>query len=252
MAAVTILHRLFPAVPLLALALTPACHRRACVPAPEPIPGRPDYGRLTEMRPVPGNLISNGGFESGLLPWFSTSDIPPVLSTEVAHSGQNSLHALLHGQPGSRGQYKWGAFYEVGKIPFPKYLSLWYRVDGWQAANVPQYLMVMVAASNGALSYQIRYAFGGADKAPMNSDGNVHFIMARTELPPFGQWAHLSLDLAQDFQKEWRRIPLEFDALRFAVVVRYDAIREPLRAPVHADVYFDDVYVGWLPPPNES
>jgi hypothetical protein len=156
------------------------------------------------------------------------------------------------GTAGSRGQHKWGAIYEVGKVPFPKHLSLWYRVDHWQAANAPQYLMLMVAVCNGDYSYQIRYVFGGIEQIPYNSDGNVRFVLVRTELPRLGEWAHLTIDLEQDFRTHWQRVPSEFDRLRVAPMVRYDAIREPLEAPVSADVYFDDVYVGWFPAPDDQ
>jgi hypothetical protein len=165
----------------------------------------------------------------------------------MAHTGAASLVGHLRAEAGARDQRRWGAMYEVGLVPFPSRLSLNYRVERWERANATQYLLLAVMVAAGGETYQMRYILAGWDAAPYNSKGNVRFIVVKPGAPPVGQWVHFEADLQRDFQQQWGRVPRNFESLRFAVEVRYEALAGPLEAPIAADVYFDDVFAGWGP-----
>jgi len=203
----------------------------------------------------PWRLVSNGGFEAGVAPWFVPGDeswpAPVTVARGLARGGERALVAKLRGPVGARGQRKWGAMYELGSVPFPRRISFHYRVERWQAANAPQYVQLCVIVVNRNrevrryTNFQVRYVLAGLDRLPYNSLGNTKFVMVRKGPPPLGRWVRFARDLHADFRRLWGLVPTDFEQLRLTMHVRYDAIEAPLAAPVAADVYFDDVFVGW-------
>lgn len=237
----------------LLLGLCSGCRAPA---APRPDAGHGvDWAAVTERAPVTGDLLVNGGFEGGLAPWFAP-DAPGwsagEVVTGVAHGGTHSLLARVRGQAGSTPERRWGAMFAVGSVPFPQYASLWYRVDRWEASDALQYLLFAVLVESGGQSYQVRYFLAGPDAVPYNDKGNFRVVTVHKGPPELGRWVHFTADLHRDFRERWGRVPASFGALRFAVEARYDTRDRPLARDVAADVYFDDVYVGFSPPPERE
>jgi len=139
--------------------------------------------------------------------------------------------------------------YQVGAVPFPRHVSLWYRVDRWRPGNAVQYVFFAVLVGSGGTSYQIRYFLSGVDAMPYRDNGNVRFVLVRPGAPPQGTWVHFTADLHQDFLQRWGRVPSSFERLSFAVEARYEAPTK-LNESIEADVTFDDVFVGWTPAPG--
>ena len=213
--------------------------------------GGVDWGAMVERLAGTANLISNGGFEANLAPWFVPQDDawrPGEVVTSVARGGRSSLATPLRAATGTTGQRRWGAMYEVGTVPFPRVASLWYRVERWEAANAPQYLLFAVLLGAGGQTYQMRYFLAGVETIPYNDQGNARFVLARKGPPETGRWISFTADLHRDFRERWGRVPQSFEWLRFAVETRYEVLGPPLERAIAADVYFDDVTVGWSAP----
>lgn len=207
-----------------------------------------DWAGFAERLSVSGSLVTNGGFEHGLAPWFAPA-LPGWRHGEVlagpAHGGARSLFARLRGEAGSADERRWGAIYEVGTVPFPRHASLWYRVERWQPANAIQYLLLAVMVGTGGQTWQVRYFLAGAAAIPYNEKGNVRYVLVRQGPPEIGRWVSFATDLHRDFEQRWGRVPRNFEWLRIAVEARYDTRGVPLDREAAADVYFDDVYVGY-------
>jgi hypothetical protein len=205
--------------------------------------------------PVTGNLIANGGFERGLGPWFAPRDPgweQGDVSSEAAHGGGFGLRTLLRGSAGDTLGRRWGAMFEVGTVPFPRHVSLWYRVDRWGPANALQYLLFAVLVGSGPHTFQLRYILAGMDTVPYNDKGNVRFVLVRKGPPRIGAWIRFTTDLHQEFQQRWDRVPRDFEWLRFAIEARYDTRGKALDRSAAADVSFDDVFVGYSKPDDPA
>jgi hypothetical protein len=208
---------------------------------------------VVEGKPTTGNLLANGGFEGGLAPWYIPGGPawePGVVSSAAARSGKTSLHCALRAPAGERQQKRWGAMFAVGAVPFPRHVSLFYRADRWVAGSALQYVLFAVLIGAGDVSYQIRYFLCGPSAIPYNEQGNVRFFLVAKGPPALGTWTRFSTDLHRDFTERWGRVPHNFETLQVAVEARYEPLSGPLDRSIAADVYFDDVYVGYGTPPG--
>ncbi len=225
-----------------------ACQKQEPAPPP-PSPPRA-WAAYVESKQPSGNLIVNGGFEDGVAPWF-VPDLDhwvraPEVVTSVARTGKHALRGFVEAAPGDARQMKSGAMYTLGALPFPRHVSFWYRVARWEPANVPQYILFVVVVSGaGGDNYQLRYFVTGPDTMPYKEGGNVAYTLVHKGAPPVGGWAQFTTDLHRDFREKWGRVPDAFESLRFGVMVRYDADRVKVSKPLAAEVFFDDLYVGW-------
>jgi hypothetical protein len=180
-------------------------------------------------------------------PWFvpkAPGWAPGEVVTSPVHGGQHSLHAALRGASGTTEERRWGALYEVGAVPLPNTVSLWYRVDTWRPAGALQYLLFAVMVGFEGRSEQIRYFLAGPEAIPYNEQGNMRFVLVSKGAPALGRWVRFQTNLHQDFAKRWGHIPHDFTWLRFAIEARYDTRGKPLDQDATADVFYDDVYIG--------
>ena len=70
-----------------------------------------------------------------------------------------------------------------------------------------------------------------------------HFVFVNRDEPVEGEWVPFKLDVREDFQELWGRVPEDVEKLRLLFEVRWDSKQAGDGTP-RADVYYDDLYVG--------
>ena len=208
-----------------------------------------------------GNLLVNGSFERGTEPWWFFTDRPYwagfTLSRDYAVDGVYSAHLRLRAFSWDEGTKIWGLIQEVeaplgargGRLPFPRRLAGYYRVENWRRATAKQYLQVVIIVWGDPdprvrelSNIQIRYILAGVTRPPFGIR-NARFRFLGPEEPPQGEWVYFERDLHRDFEELWGHIPASVEKIRVLFEVRYDGKRQG-EGPGSADVYFDALYLG--------
>lgn len=140
-----------------------------------------------------------------------------------------------------------GAIQEVSPSEFPNRISGYYKVENWNRGTKKQYLqfVVIVWGDQDVPRYpniQIRYILAGITAPPFNI-GNGRFMFLGEEEPKQSTWIHFQRDLRADFIEKWGHVPWDFKKIRFLFETRYDG-KIPEESNIHADVYFDQLYLG--------
>jgi hypothetical protein len=199
---------------------------------------------------APQNILKNGSFEEGKDPWFHLSSENWngfELSDRYAVDGRYSLYLPLRGELGSEGIQIFGAIQEVSPPEFPNRISGYYRVENWNQGTKKQYLQFVVIIWNDPdvpqyPNIQIRYILAGVTSPPFNIN-NGRFIFLGGEEPKQSTWIPFQRDLRADFIEKWGHVPRGFKKIRFLFETRYD-YKIPEEGNIHADVYFDQLYLG--------
>ncbi len=199
---------------------------------------------------APSNLFENGSLEEGKDPWFwlTTPNWRGfMLSDRHAVDGRYSIHLPLRADAGNRSTMIFGAIQEVAPPVFPGRISGYYRVENWNRGTPKQYVQFVVIVWNDPAvrkwpNIQIRYILSGLRSPPFTiSNGKMLFL--GPEEPVQGAWIPFERDLVDDFKNYWGHVPEGFTKIRILFEVRYDGRRPEDEAP-HADVYFDQLFLG--------
>jgi hypothetical protein len=201
---------------------------------------------------VPSNLFQNGSFESGPNPWISLTTeawgTPFAVSSEQAHSGQQSALLELRAKPEDTGPKVFGVVQEMSPpAEFPEVISGYYWVENWERGAPKQYLQFVIIAfgannlPGGHVNHQIRYVLAGVSQPPLEI-ANAKYIFLTQQDPPTGQWVHFEVPVSKDFAEQWGDIPKNYQRLRLLFEVRYDD--KPPGAEAKADAFYDDLYMG--------
>lgn len=225
---------------LLAVALVIAGCGVLDAPPPRPTP-----------RPAAFNLFVNPGFEDGSQPWlsFQPADSPPFsVSDAAAHSGAQSAHLVLEGDTNFAETRAAGATQEVKTSGFPEFVSGYYRVDSWDPQARLQYLEFVVRVSGADLlpespTHDVRFLIAGAPTDPTTTP-DVHLIFLSRAAPVIGKWTYFAYPIKRAFESRFDRAPARWDSLQVSFEARYDGWNGSAPAKA-ADVYFDDLYVGF-------
>lgn len=202
------------------------------------------------------NLFRNSSFEAttddgapDTSPWTTlVGDAGFVISDDYAHSGSESAHLQMDDPVEAEGAKVYYLVQEITPGEFPDYLEGYYRVENWQRGTGKQYLQFVVIAfgpknfPTTALNFQIRYILAGIDSPPFEI-GNAYFQFLNTEEPVEGQWVKFSAPIRDDFKRLWNAVPEDFDYMRLLFEVRWDD-KVAGEGASHADVYYDDLYIG--------
>lgn len=201
---------------------------------------------------TPGNLLANPGFEEGRDPWFSLRPPQFLLTDELANSGGHSAHLPLRGEPNEDGHKIIYLVQELAADEFPEVISGYYRVENWNKGTPLQYIQFVIVVFDAQgipgeefLNHQIRYVLGGIDRAPFGIR-NGKFVFLGGEEVTEGEWIYFERNLRQDFEELWGAVPGPFGTIRLLYEVRYDD-KQMGEGPLHADVYYDDLYLGPAP-----
>ncbi|MCA9298411.1 MAG: hypothetical protein KDA28_05055, partial [Phycisphaerales bacterium] len=172
------------------------------------------------------------------------------ISSDVAHRGEQAALLRLDTRESDNGARIYGVIQEFDEQAFPRYLSGWYRVEDWARGTEKQYIQVVVIAWRPSPmpvgmrsgSYQIAYTLAGVAQPPLRI-ANRKFILSGVVEPVEDEWIFFEFDLHDDFRKQWRLIPSNYEFVRVLFEVRYDDKdeAEPVGA---ARVYYDDLYIG--------
>ena len=73
--------------------------------------------------------------------------------------------------------------------------------------------------------------------------GNVRNRVIGEGPPELGSWVRFDLPVKSDFEQRWGTVPANYRQLRIMFAVRWDDKEEG--APLHADVYYDDLFFGF-------
>jgi hypothetical protein len=213
----------------------------------------------------PGNLLANPGFEAGREGWSYPTYSKYWKDFEIAEAGartgQRAARLRLERDPSSRPRRTEisGVVQELRPEAFPERLGGWYRVQRWEKESEPTdlYLQVVVIVWDdprigtivrperpvkGLRNYQMRYYLAGLEEPPFR------LVNARLEFvdkgpPKLGVWTHFEVPLRSDFERLWGVVPEGYDRLRILFEARWDNM--PAEASVHADVYYDDLYLDY-------
>lgn len=203
----------------------------------------------------PSNYLANASFEEGRLPWFNLatdgnkywSDFR--VTDAQAHSGSKSALFELRSE-GREATCVMGVIALFEGVPIPAHIGGWYRVEDWQRGTPLQFTQVVVSL-HGTRGYdhppgigtQIAWILDGLD-APPYPMGNRKFFPVGKKRPVQGRWQRFDIDLARDFEEAWGPLPTDYDQMYVFFEARYDQRLAGAERPVHADVYFDDLYLG--------
>jgi hypothetical protein len=197
-----------------------------------------------------GNLLTNGSFENGAVPWVSlTTEHWEAFTVTDGHAmdGRHSAQLVLRGKVSAEGTKIVGAVQEVSPATFPRRLSGFYRIERWTRGTVKQYLQVVVIvfgnlASRPFPNYQIRYVLAGINTRPLQIVNARYVHLGGSDLQE-KKWVRFDMDLHADFQREWGRVPTEFSKIRILLEFRYDE-KDSGGSEVIADVYYDKLHLG--------
>ena len=214
----------------------------------------------------------NPGFEHGREPWVRMSNgffgAFDLVEAPV-RSGRQAALLRVHWEKGQAGHpvKVFGIVQEhrpesrPDPSRFPEVLSGWFRIDRWEKESPATNLYVQVVAavsgdpraariispSGGAdtpTNYQIRYYLAGQAK-PAFTLSNARIQILRKGLPALGEWTHFEIPLKEDFQRLWGTVPTGYEFLRVLFEARWD--NKPEGTSVHADVVYDDLFLGFGP-----
>lgn len=232
------------------LAILPAC-------SPQP-PG------ASQRWASQDNWLANASFEDGRDPWKSLAPSSPFwrdfsISDTVARSGRHSAKLALDSrQRNDQGTWVWGVVRDLPTDRLPRTLSGSYRVQGWKQGARHQYLQVVVSLTpapgrgfpvfetGSEAPLQVAWVLGGIDRQPFEI-GNRKFVFLGPLEVPQDRWVDFTIDLPAAFQESWGFLPEGFASLRVLFEARYDQW-QPDQGEVSGDVFFDDLYLGELPP----
>ncbi|MFQ5472603.1 MAG: hypothetical protein ACE5FA_06950 [Dehalococcoidia bacterium] len=201
-----------------------------------------------------GNLFDNAGFEEGADPWFTLNeDSGFEVSKEFARSGEYSAILRMDDPVSAEGARVYYLVQELEPEGFPEVVEGFYRVENWGRGTDRQYVQVVIIAmepenfpADIASNFQLRYVLAGLDVDPFeNPDGpvNARMVFVSRDEPVQGEWVEFRLNVREDFERLWDRVPEGFDRLRLLFEVRWDAKPAGDGAP-RGDVYYDDLYIG--------
>lgn len=212
----------------------------------------------------PSNLLANPGFEQGREGWSWRESSPHwrdfAIADEPVHGGAAAAHLPLRQPAGAepRSVVVHGVVQELRPERFPETISGWYRVERWDksAPETDLYLQLVVIVWGDPRTpeivsprrpirrlrnYQLRYYLAGLEE-PAFSIRNARLLFVSRGPPPRGEWRRFEVPLRRDFEEQWGVVPEGFESLRVLFEARWDNM--PPGSSVHADVYFDDLYVG--------
>ena len=200
----------------------------------------------------PGNLLANPGFEAGTEPWITLADESGFeVTPEQASCGAASAVLRMHDPATAEGSKVYYLVQEINPDQFPDTVRGLYRVENWNHGTVRQYLQFVIIAigpknfeglSQQHPNYQIRYPLAGIQSPPFPI-GNAFFEFLGRDEPVQGQWVPFEANIKADFERLWKRVPDDYEKLRFLFEVRWDAKTAGDGAP-SGDVYYDDLYAG--------
>ena len=214
-----------------------------------------------------GNLLENPGFEAGEAGWTYPLDSPYWGKFEVVespvHGGRRAAHLRLRAGPEDRSNATWilGVMQEPSPERFPDVLGGHYRVETWEkGADVTDLYLQAVAivwtrdsgrvvdpqnpaANQGLLNYQLRFYLAGISEPPfLLSNAKVSFVAKGG--PELGRWTYFEIPLRQEFERQWGSVPVGYDRIRVLFEARWD--NRPPGSRIEADVYFDDLFLGYV------
>jgi hypothetical protein len=157
-----------------------------------------------------------------------------------------------------------GVLQELRPQRFPDLVSGWYRVESWEkGADVTDLYLQFVAilwghpeaprlvypdAPNPAIkNVQLRYYLAGVAEPPF-ALANARLAFVTRELPVEGRWSRFEIHLLRDFERAWGKVPSDYEFLRLLFEARWD--NKPVGSRIHADVYYDDLFVGYADDPE--
>lgn len=200
------------------------------------------------------NLLVNPSFEAGLEGWhwldWSKGWAAFALSYEQAYDGQASLHLPVRSMD-TRSTVVWGGVQELTlQDSIPECVEGYFMVKNWQHHDWKQYLQLVIIDRSHNLGQdlgqaQLRYIISGSVDAPLQISNARYLFVEKTRqaVPPLDKWTHFSVNPRKDYQESWQYIPQAGAELRVLFEGRFDQ-RRPGQAPAHADVYFDNLYMG--------
>lgn len=211
----------------------------------------------------PDNLLENASFETGFSPWVSLADSSPFwrefdVSDSVAHSGKHSARLPLDSlRRNDQGTWVWGVVRDIETDHLPRTLSGHFRVHNWQQGTHFQYLQVAVLLypteegfpqvfNERMMPLQMAWVLAGIKEPPFPI-ANRKFVFAGPLEVPQDRWIAFEFDLHRDFEAYWGFVPDKFAKVRVLFEARYDGW-QPGQGEVGGDVFYDDLYLGDLPP----
>ena len=90
-------------------------------------------------------------------------------------------------------------------------------------------------------NYQIRFYLAGLPQ-PAFQLQNARIVMLDRKVPRLREWVHFDIPVEDHFREQWGVVPEGYEFLRVLFEARWD--NRPPGAPVHADVYYDDLHFG--------
>ena len=215
------------------------------------------------------NLLVNPGFELGREPWTTMGSKPwgafDVVDGPV-HYGKHAARLLVDAPKGSPGEVKvFGVVQEIKDAAthgrFPDTLSGYYRVESWSKGSpaIDLYMQAVVIVwgdpRTGRLvdpshpgaalkNYQIRFYLAGLEKPPFVLQ-NAHYVFVTKGPPRTGEWVRFDIPVKKAFEELWGTVPEGYEFLRVLFEGRWD--NRHGTEPVHAEVLYDDLHLGYGP-----
>lgn len=198
----------------------------------------------------PGNLLTNPSFEEDFKGWYwlDWSKVwgPFNISDKVRHTGRKSAYIKIDERPGSPSKKIHGVVQTLKPDKFPKIAAGWYRIENWKRGVPRQYLQFVVIAwqdYEDNPNFQLRYVLAGVTQQPLPISNARYTILANGIEPETDKWIYFEVNIRDDFQKLWGKIPDNYSKLDFFWEARFDD--DPAGAAhIRADAYYDDLYVG--------
>jgi hypothetical protein len=200
----------------------------------------------------PDNLLQSPSFETNG-PWYAIES--PfwrgfTLDETVRFSGQKSARLTLDSEGYGLPHQIVGAVQEVRAEAMPRYLSGRFRIEQWKRGPEHQYVQAVVIfweprrtkdAAPEYVNLQLAYVLGGSDKPPFEITNRRFFFLGSRE-PKTDAWDFFQVEVARDFERAYGFRPASVSKIRILLEVRYDG--NDGSKPAHANVYYDDVYLG--------
>ena len=211
------------------------------------------------------NLLANPGFEAGREGWSYPTESRHWKDFEIVQSGaRTGSHAVClrlereANRPPKPVEVH-GVSQKLRPQPFPERLGGWYRVERWEkdSKQTALYLQVVVIVwgdpriasivrsgrpIGNLRNYQVRYSLAGLEGPPFQLI-NARFEFVAKTPPKLGVWTHFEVPLRADFERLWGVVPGGYDRLDVLFEARWDHL--PARSGVHAEVYYDDLYLDY-------
>ena len=220
----------------------------ACSGDDGPSPTASPSPAATGTEPV-GNLLVNPGFEEGDDPWYTIVEESGFeVTTELPHEGDHSALLRMDDPLSAEGGKVYYLVQEITPEEFPDVVEGFYRVENWHRGTLRQYVQFVIIAFGPSnfpttvSNYQLRYLLAGIDSPPFDI-GNAHFVFVNRDEPVEGEWVPFSLNVRDDFEELWGRVPEDTEKLRLLFEVRWDG-KEAGDGTPRADVYYDTLYAG--------